>query len=143
MIPFSLTPFALRKPLTVAKVYTFLEAWQGLLESLTSEHVVAYYRPQTTYNDDCLYYQLTNRDDLRGLQTMQFRELTLETVYCSKSSMMATQKDLDIQAAVDRWSGMYRGHRFQVIHRDVSKTTHRNGNDWVWLARSTWTVYLW
>jgi hypothetical protein len=141
--PFASIPFASLGRLGTSKTYTFLEAWRGLVRDLTGLSVTPYKRPQAAKNADRVFYRLSSRDHLQGVTSyLGARTTYLEVVSCSLHPSMAMAIDLEIQAAIDRWSGVHRGHTFHsIVHEGVTRSSYRNGNDWIWYTTSTYRVH--
>lgn len=142
--PFNAAPFNSPLEIDLPKTYSFLEAWRGLVESVSGfSPVTAYQRPQAAKNSDRVFYRLTSRDHLQGVTGYLGARVTyLDVISCSLHPSTAISIDLQIQGGLDRFSGINRGHKFlSVVHQNVTRSSFRNGTAWIWYVTSTYRVH--
>lgn len=136
---FNSTPF--NSP-SSAVLYTFLDALVTLYRTRSGMDLSPLVRPQALGTEDVVMYRLPRRDYVSGVQGfVGLQSLTFEVNCFSMISSTASSMDLEIQQAVDRYSGTTHGHEIADIqHVDVVRKAIRAGNQWLWCVTSTYEV---
>lgn len=142
--PFGLSPFASLRRRRSRQAYSWFDALGEWLSTTSGRPIYAEEYPQILGLADCARWRVLSQDragDIGGLPLLA-TTTTIEIDSRSLVKKAAYLSDRSIMTAIDRQSGVWRGHRVAgVLHLEVVTDKEEIANLWVYTYTSRYAIH--